>query len=133
MFYKRNILNLFEANNSYLSHQEAEKIGTNISNTALKAWGQISYLKEVVENHQKFDSWKNALKADGYDTIPISTGIITAGMLSRFSPGIGFIGGVWGGIGSNIYSNQKKEELKKAESGNPSNSDNNTKQKSSEV
>ena len=76
-------------------------------------WGvQVHYtiyhLKEVVENHQKFDSWKNALKADGYDTIPISTGIITAGMLSRFSPGIGFIGGVWGGIGSNIYSNQKK-------------------------
>lgn len=35
-------------------------------------------------------------------------GLSNIGVLSRFSPEIGFIGGVLGGIGSNIYSNQKK-------------------------
>ena len=58
-------------------------------------------------------------------------GLSNIGVLARFNPEIGFIGGVLGGIGSNIYSNQKKEELKKAESGNPSNSD--AKSKNSEV
>ena len=123
--------NWFEARYGYLSRQEAEMVGVNIGNTTLKVWGQIAYLKEVIRNHQRFDTLQDALKADGYDTIPISTGIVTAGVLSRFNLGIGFIGGVLGGIGSNIYSNQKKEELKKAESGNPSNSD--AKSKNSEV
>ena len=125
--------NWFEASCGYLSRQEAEKEGANISNKALKVWGQIAYLKEVVGNHQRFDTLQDALKADGYDTIPISAGIVTAGVLSRFSPGVGFIGGVLGGIGSNIYSNQKKEELKKVESDNSSNSDNNIESKNSEV
>ena len=35
-------------------------------------------------------------------------GLSNIGVLSRFNPEIGFIGGVLGGIGSNIYSNQKK-------------------------
>lgn len=58
-------------------------------------------------------------------------GLSNIGVLSRFNPEIGFIGGVLGGIGSNIYIAIKKEELKKAESGNPSNSD--AKSKNSEV
>lgn len=123
--------NWFEARYGYLSRQEAEMVGVNIANTTLKVWGQIAYLKEVIRNHQRFDTLQDALKADGYDTIPFSAGIVTIGVLSRFNPEIGFIGGVLGGIGSNIYSNQKKEELKKAESGDPSNSD--TKSKNSEV
>lgn len=57
-------------------------------------------------------------------------GLSNIGVLSRFNPEIGFIGGVLGGIGSNIYSNQKRG-LKKAESGNLSNSD--AKSKNSEV
>ena len=123
--------NWFEARYGYLSRQEAEMVGANIANTTLKVWGQIAYLKEVIRNHQRFDTLQDALKADGYDTIPFSAGIVTIGVLSRFNPEIGFIGGVLGGIGSNIYSNQKKEELKKAESGDPSNSD--AKSKNSEV
>ena len=123
--------NWFEARYGYLSRQEAEMVGVNIANTTLKVWGQIAYLKEVIRNHQRFDTLQDALKADGYDTIPFSAGIVTIGVLSRFNPEIGFIGGVLGGIGSNIYSNQKKEELKKAESGDPSNSD--AKSKNSEV
>ena len=123
--------NWFEARYGYLSRQEAEMVGVNIANTTLKVWGQIAYLKEVIRNHQRFDTLQDALKADGYDTIPFSTGIVTIGVLSRFNPEIGFIGGVLGGIGSNIYINQKKEELKKAESGDPSNSD--AKSKNSEV
>ncbi len=123
--------NWFEARYGYLSRQEAEMVGVNIANTTLKVWGQIAYLKEVIRNHQRFDTLQDALKADGYDTIPFSAGIVTIGVLSRFNPEIGFIGGVLGGIGSNIYINQKKEELKKAESGDPSNSD--AKSKNSEV
>ena len=123
--------NWFEARYGYLSRQEAEMVGVNISNTTLKVWGQIAYLKEVIRNHQRFDTLQDALKADGYDTIPFSAGIVTVGVLSRFNPEIGFIGGILGGIGSNIYINQKKEELKKAESGDPSNSD--AKSKNSEV
>ena len=123
--------NWFEARYGYLSRQEAEMVGVNIGNTTLKVWGQIAYLKEVIRNHQRFDTLQDALKADGYDTIPFSAGLVTTGVLSRFNPEIGFIGGVLGGIGSNIYINQKKEELKKAESGDPSNSD--AKSKNSEV
>ena len=123
--------NWFEARYGYLSRQEAEMVGVNIANTTLKVWGQIAYLKEVIRNHQRFDTLQDALKADGYDTIPFSAGIVTIGVLSRFNPEIGFIGGVLGGIGSNIHINQKKEELKKAESGDPSNSD--AKSKNSEV
>ena len=115
--------NWFEARYGYLSRQEAEMVGVNIANTTLKVWGQIAYLKEVIRNHQRFDTLQDALKADGYDTIPFSAGIVTIGVMSRFNPEIGFIGGVLGGFGSNININQKKEELKKAESGDPSYSD----------
>ena len=106
--------NWFEARYGYLSRQEAEMVGVNIANTTLKVWGQIAYLKEVIRNHQRFDTLQDALKADGYDTIPFSAGIVTIGVLSRFNPEIGFIGGVLGGIGSNIYINQKKRGAKKS-------------------
>ena len=115
MFYKRNILNLFEANNSYLSRQEAEKVGANISNKALKAWGQIAYLKEVVENHQKFDSWKNELKADGYDTFPYSISLIIAGALPGQSVYMKVGSGLATGALASWYVNDKKNELEKNE------------------
>lgn len=57
-------------------------------------------------------------------------GLSNIGVLSRFNPEIGFIGGVWAALEA-IYIAIKKEELKKAESGNLSNSD--AKSKNSEV
>ena len=107
--------NLFEANSGYLSRQEAERVGANISNTALKAWGQISYLKEVVENHQRFDTLQDALKADGYDTIPISVGIISATVLAPKNMIIGVGLGVLGGGVSNWYVDKQKNALEKNE------------------
>lgn len=81
--------NWFEANYD-LSREESEMIGKNISSATTKVWGRINYLKSVSDNHQRYKSWQTALKADAYDTLPISFGILgTAG-------GTWFGGPYWG-------------------------------------
>lgn len=81
--------NWFEANYD-LGREEAETIGKNISSATTKVWSRINYLKSVSDNHQRYKSWQTALKADAYDTLPISIGILgTAG-------GTWFGGPYWG-------------------------------------
>lgn len=84
-----------------------------MSNATMKAWGNIAYLKEVCDNHKRYNSFENALRADGYDTLPITVGIISSSVLSRYGLAAGGLVGIAGGIGINIYVNQKKETLDK--------------------
>ena len=105
--------NWYEAEYGYLSRKEAEQIGQEMSNATMKAWGNIAYLKEVCDNHKRYNSFENALRADGYDTLPITVGIISSSVLSRYGLAAGGLVGIAGGIGINIYVNQKKETLDK--------------------
>jgi len=105
--------NWYEAEYGYLSRKEAEQIGQEMSNATMKAWGNIAYLKEVCDNHKRYNSFENALRADGYDTLPITVGIISSSVLSRYGLAAGGLVGITGGIGINIYVNQKKETLDK--------------------
>ncbi len=95
--------NWFEANYD-LSREDAETIGKNISSAATKVWGRINYLKSVSDNHQRYKSWQTALKADAYDTLPISAGIIgtaVGGVLGNI-PGA-FGGGLAASGAATIY------------------------------
>ena len=105
--------NWYEAEYGYLSRKEAEQIGQEMSNATMKAWGNIAYLKEVCDNHKRYNSFENALRADGYGTLPITVGIISSSVLSRYGLAAGGLVGITGGIGINIYVNQKKETLDK--------------------
>lgn len=72
-------------------------------------------MKEVVENHQKFDSWKNELKADGYDTFSYSISLIIVGALPRQSVYMKVGSGLATGALASWYVNDKKNELEKNE------------------
>lgn len=53
--------NWFEANYN-LSRGEAEAVGKTLSSATMKTWNQISYIKGVIENHERFTDLKNAVK-----------------------------------------------------------------------
>ena len=102
--------NWFEANYD-LSREEAETIGKNISSATTKVWGRINYLKSVSDNHQRYKSWQTALKADAYDTLPISFGILgTAGGTWLGGPYWGLLlGGASAGFTSDYVERVKLE------------------------
>lgn len=110
--------NCFEANDDFLNRKEAEQIGCDFGNRALKTWSGISYLKDVSENQQRFNTLYNKLRADIYDTLPISAGIAgaaidgqTGGSCLRFALG-GIMGGIVNGYVENSKSEWQKEEQK---------------------
>lgn len=103
--------NWYEAEYGYLSRKEAEQIGQEMSNATMKAWGNIAYLKEVCENHKRYNSFENALRADGYDTLPITVGIVTASILQSRSIFTRFWIGGTTGITINWYKNNAKKDL----------------------
>ena len=77
------------------SRSEADAIGRNIGNNASTVWGGISYLKSVVENHSRYHSGETSIKADAYDTLPISAGIVGVAV------GV-WMGGTYVGIASSV-------------------------------
>ena len=101
--------NWYEAEYGYLSRKEAEQIGQEMSNATMKAWGNIAYLKEVCDNHKRYNSFENALRADAYDTLPISAGIVGTKVGGMFGgvPGA-FIGGVSAGGIVTVYVKYQK-------------------------
>ena len=101
--------NWYEAEYGYLSRKEAEQIGQEMSNATMKAWGSIAYLKEVCGNHKRYNSFENALRADAYDTLPISAGIVGTKVGGMFGgvPGA-FIGGVSAGGIVTVYVKYQK-------------------------
>jgi len=110
--------NYFEANDDFLNRKEAEQIGRDFGNRALKTWSGISYLKDVSENQQRFNTLYNKLRADIYDTLPISAGIAGAaiggqagGSCLSFAFG-GIMGGIVNGYVENSKSEWQKEEQK---------------------
>ena len=105
--------NWYEAEYGYLSRKEAEQIGQEMSNATMKAWGSIAYLKEVCGNHKRYNSFENALRADGYDTLPITVGIVTSSILATRGPYIQFIGVGMTGTAATWYAKNKKETLSK--------------------
>ena len=105
--------NWYEAEYGYLSRKEAEQIGQEMSNATMKAWGNIAYLKEVSDNHKRYNSFENALRADGYDTLPITVGIITSSILATRGSYIQFIGVGVTGAAATWYAKNKKETLSK--------------------
>ena len=105
--------NWYEAEYGYLSRKEAEQIGQEMSNATMKAWGNIAYLKEVSDNHKRYNSFENALRADGYDTLPITVGIVTSSILATRGSYIQFIGVGVTGAAATWYAKNKKETLSK--------------------
>ena len=105
--------NWYEAEYGYLSRKEAEQIGQEMSNATMKAWGNIAYLKEVCDNHKRYNSFENALRADGYDTLPITVGIVTSSILATRGSYIQFIGVGVTGAAATWYAKNKKETLSK--------------------
>ena len=67
-------------------------------------------MKEVCDNHKRYNSFENALRADGYDTLPISAGIVGTKVGGMFGgvPGA-FIGGVSAGGIVTVYVKIQKE------------------------
>ena len=105
--------NWYEAEYGYLSRKEAEQIGQEMSNATMKAWGNIAYLKEVSDNHKRYNSFENALRTDGYDTLPITVGIVTSSILATRGSYIQFIGVGVTGAAATWYAKNKKETLSK--------------------
>ncbi len=98
------------------SRSEADAIGRNIGNNASTVWGGISYLKSVVENHRRYHSWETAIKADAYDTLPISAGIVGAAVGGALGYAPGALGGALAASGAaTIYVEQKKNEWQRDE------------------
>ncbi len=124
--------NWYEASFDHLSRQEAETIGKNISSGTLRVLEVVTYLKAVSENHQRYNNWQNAIKADGFEMIPIVVGITATGILTNYNLVTKFGIAVSSGAISNYYVNQKKAELEKSEQNNLLNPGNNTKSKDGE-
>ena len=103
--------NWVEAKYDFLSRQEAEKIGEKIGDKALKNWAKFLYVKDVVENHQRFNSWQNALNADGYDMIPLSVGMATTAISAPVKGGTKFGIGLFFGLLADWYVDKQKSEL----------------------
>lgn len=111
--------NYFEANDDFLNRKEAEQIGRDFGNRALKTWSGISYLKDVSENQQRFNTLYNKLRADIYDTLPISAGIAGAaigGQVGGSCLSFAF-GGIMGGIVNGYVENSKSEWQKEEQKG----------------
>ena len=111
--------NYFEANVDFLNRKEAEQIGRDFGNRALKTWSGISYLKDVSENQQRFSTLYNKLRADIYDTLPISAGIAGAAIGGQAGGScLSFaLGGIMGGIVNGYVENSKSEWQKEEQKG----------------
>ena len=111
--------NYFEANDDFLNRKEAEQIGRDFGNRALKTWSGISYLKDVSENQQRFNTLYNKLRADIYDTLPISAGIAGAAIGGQAGGScLSFaLGGIMGGIVNGYVENSKSEWQKEEQKG----------------
>ena len=110
--------NWFEAQYGF-SRSEADAIGRNIGNNASTAWGVISYLKSVSKNHSQYNSWETEIKADAYDTLPISAGIVGAyygGMIGNLPGSV--LGGASASVITAIYVNWQKYKWEQEEQKN---------------
>jgi hypothetical protein len=125
--------NWYEANYDYLSRQDAEKLGGNAGKGVVGILMAFSYLKNVEENHQTYSNLKNALEADGFDTMPLFVGIVSSVALSRYGFVREFLGGVLSGAAIDYYVDKKKEGLKKSEKDNSSNLNNDINAKNGRV
>ena len=65
-----------ESEYPYLTRKEAEAIGKNLVKKASPLVAGGFYLYGIQENHERFKSPYNAFRADIYDTLPITFGIL---------------------------------------------------------
>ena len=108
--------NWMESEYPYLTRKEAEAIGKNLVKKASPFVAGASYLYGTQENHERFKSPYNAFKADIYDTLPISGGILGAIIGSKGFDAFGAVGGYMSGsILTQIYVEEKKREWEKNE------------------
>ena len=68
--------NWMESEYPYLTRKEAEAIGKNFVKKASPFVAGASYLYGTQENHERFKSPYNAFRADAYDTLPITFGVL---------------------------------------------------------
>ena len=121
--------NWYEANYDDLSRQEAEKLGGNVGKGVVGILATFSYLKNVEENHQTYSNLKNALKADGFDMMPLFVGVVSSGVLAKQGFVKEFFGGTFSGAAIDYYVDKEKEKLKESEQDNLSDLSNSSKAK----
>ena len=103
--------NWIESEYPYLTRKEAEAIGKNLVKKASPFVAGAFYLYGIQENHERFKSPYNAFRADAYDTLPISLGIIGAWWGSALGGPVG--GAVLGGtisIGASVWGKIEKDK-----------------------
>ena len=108
---------------------------TNVTASNIVGTNDVNYVdlfngKGAVYKDTSSSNLKNALKADGFDMMPLFVGVVSSGVLAKQGFVIEFSGGIFSGFVTNYYVDKKKDELKKSEQENLSNLSNNSKAKS---
>ena len=115
--------NWMESEYPYLTRKEAEAIGKNLVKKASPFVAGASYLYGTQENHERFKSPYNAFRADAYDTLPITFGVLGTAVGVAWIGSAGTVIGPLAGITTAVSVELEKQKWEEKEQNQQNKSD----------
>jgi len=115
--------NWMESEYPYLTRKEAEAIGKNLVKKASPLVAGASYLYGTQENHERFKSPYNAFRADAYDTLPITFGVLGTAVGVAWIGSAGTVIGPLAGITTAVSVELEKQKWEEKEQNQQNKSD----------
>ena len=115
--------NWMESEYPYLTRKEAEAIGKNFVKKASPFVAGASYLYGTQENHERFKSPYNAFRADAYDTLPITFGVLGTAVGVAWIGSAGTVIGPLAGITTAVSVELEKQKWEEKEQNQQNKSD----------
>lgn len=105
--------NWLESKYPYLTREEAEAEGKALIKRAGPYIALGTYIHGVQENHARFTSFYDVVKADALDVIPLAGGVLTGVVAGSVNSIIGVMGGLLVGAYFDEYVNEEKTVWRK--------------------
>ena len=115
--------NWMESEYPYLTRKEAEAIGKNLVKKASPFVAGAFYLYGIQENHERFKSPYNAFRADAYDTLPITFGVLGTAVGVAWIGSAGTVIGPLAGITTAVSVELEKQKWEEKEQNQQNKSD----------